>query len=148
LVGTVGEGREGVDCRSVKVHGVVVDVVGAADADGVVAVPDDDDGVELDGVVEVEGGVGVDGGVEVEGGVAVDGGVEVDGVLGSVDVVGGAVVVAAPEVVGGSTVTVLSAATFTLVELLVPETWMLVMGALMLTFWNCMPMSPKPPSLP
>lgn len=28
------------------------------------------------------------------------------------------------------------------------EMWMLVIGALMLTFWNCIPMSPNPPSLP
>lgn len=68
------------------------------------------------------------------------------GVEGEAGAVGGVVVAGAAGV--GVVVTAGSAlGTFTLVVLPVPEMWTLVMGALMLTFWNCMPMSPKPPSL-
>ncbi|MGA7417663.1 MAG: hypothetical protein WBW80_06690 [Acidimicrobiales bacterium] len=97
------------------------DVVGVVDAEapGVVA------GLGLAGVVGDAGVTGVVGGVVVAGAV-------VAGATG----VGG-------EVIAGSPLD-----TFTLVLLSVPEMWTLVMGALMLTFWNCMPMSPKPPSLP
>ncbi|HEY6625266.1 MAG TPA: hypothetical protein VIX85_15615 [Acidimicrobiales bacterium] len=67
----------------------------------------------------------------------------VTGVVGGV--VAGGVVVAG---VGGEVIAGSPLDTLTLVLLPVPEMWTLVMGALMLTFWNCMPMSPKPPSLP
>jgi hypothetical protein len=122
-----------------------VDEDGAADPVGVVGV----DGVV--GVVDPEVVGVVD--PEAEG---VEGSDDPDDVLGSVEVVGAGVedgdgVVGALEAAGVMTGTLrrlseLSEPTFTLLPL--PEMWILVIGALMATFWNCMPMSPKPPSFP
>ena len=124
-------------------------VVGVDGVDGVVDPEEDDDPEDDDPEDDDEDPDGVD---------DPDGDEDPDGVLGSVEVVGvgvedGVGVAGVLEVSGVSGVTmgtvtssVLSEATFTLLP--VPETWMLVMGALTLTFWNCMPMSPKPPSFP
>ena len=94
----------------------------------------------------VVGVVGADA-LGVVAGLGVAGVVGEAGVVGDVGVVAGSVAPGAAggvgEVIAGSPLF-----TFTSVLLPVPEMWTLVMGALMLTFWNCMPMSPKPPSLP
>ena len=102
-----------------------------------------------DGVVGA-GALGVVAGLESAGDVGAAGVAGAAGAVGAVGVVEGAGGVEAGGAVDGAGgVTAGSPLdTFTLVLLPVPEMWTLVMGALMLTFWNCMPMSPKPPSLP
>ena len=132
------------------VEDVVADPVGVVGVDGVDGVvdPEDDDDPEDDGDDDPDG---VDDGV-----VDPEDDDDPDGVLGSVELVGvgvGVGVVGVLEADGVSGVTTgtvilseLSEPTLTLLP--VPEMWTLVMGALMLTFWNCMPMSPKPPSFP
>jgi len=122
-----------------------VGLVGVNGVDGVVDPEDDDE--PADDVEEDPDGVDDPDDDDDE---------DAEGVLGSVEVVGvvtGAGVVGVLEVSG---VFGMTPGTVTLSELLesrltllpVPDTWMLVMGALTLTFWNCMPMSPKPPSFP